>query len=631
MKKRMYAWALSLLCLFMVSFVGVPAKAEVIHETDLEEYILKEMSEAHVMSMGVSIVSAQREVYCASYGAETQTDRDYVLGELTQSFTAAAVMHMAEDAEISLDDTVGKYLSGEQYQAVRAVKIRELLNQTSGISLYETMSDITLSGTRGQFEAAPVNYDLLGKIIERISGVSFEEYVADNILDPLQMESTHSLRNHAEFGSQMVPGYRYYFRFPFETENDYDENDDWMQVSAGLMISDVKDMGKYLQMYLQNGGEVLSEESVSALLDGTVSVNYDTNHLKRLFDSATRYGMGWMSTKAAGKQVYYYIGKSKNSTAGMFLLPEQKLGIAILFNSADFSGQGFLEKLEKGIISIELGEHAEEFTSGNYFQQNITLDIGIVLLVLVAWMPIFLISVWGTRRRKKMFNIFGILFDICIHLVLPTCLLFKVQEEIPFLFLYKLYPDNFYTVMVLAGSLYLGALIKIIATIVFAILGPKKEMEEKEETAETSTETESMQSENDSGKNESLENEQSQNRQFQNEQTGNGSSKNLLSKKESPENAGLKKEQTKSGQKESEPVVSGTETIVRKPVIKEVKPLADSTKEIEIKIPPVKQEKAVEVKAAEMKSAGEKPPEAVFGKESAKKKNKSKRHKKNRK
>ena len=99
MKKKMYAWVFSFLCLFMVSFMGVPAKAEVIHETDLEEYILKEMSEAHVMSMGVSIVSTERELYCASYGAETQTDRDYVLGELTQSFTAAAIMHMAEDAE----------------------------------------------------------------------------------------------------------------------------------------------------------------------------------------------------------------------------------------------------------------------------------------------------------------------------------------------------------------------------------------------------------------------------------------------------------------------------------------------------------------------------------------------------
>ena len=629
MKKKMYAWVFSFLCLFMVSFMGVPAKAEVIHETDLEEYILKEMSEAHVMSMGVSIVSTERELYCASYGAETQTDRDYVLGELTQSFTAAAIMHMAEDAEISLDDTVGKYLKEEQYQAVQSVKIRELLNQTSGISLYETMSDITLSGTRGQFEAAPVNYDLLGKIIERISGVSFEEYVADNILDPLQMESTHSLRNHAEFGNQMVPGYRYYFRFPFETENDYDENDDWMQVSAGLMISDVKDMGKYLQMYLQNGGEVLGEESVSSLLEGTVPVNYDTNHLKRLFDSATRYGMGWMSAKVAGKQVYYYTGRSKNSTAGMFLLPEQKLGIAVLFNSADFSGQGFLEKLEKGIISIELGEHAEEFTSGNYFQHNITLDIGIVLLVLLAWMPIFLISVWGTRRRKKMLNIPGILIDICIHLVLPTCLLLKVQAEIPFLFLHKLYPDNFYVVMVLAGSLYLGALIKIIATIVFAVLGPKKETGENEGTAEAlteSTQTENQQADGVQGKSEQTKSAQAGSEPAKSEQTKSAQAGSEPAKSEQTKSA-----QAGSGQTKSEPVVSGTETIVRKPVIKEVKPLADSTKEIEIKIPPVKKETVVEVKTAGMKSAGEKPPEEVVGKEPEKKKNNSNRHKKNRK
>lgn len=593
MKKKMYAWVLSIVCL-LVAFLGkMPVRAEVIHETDLEEYILKEMSEAHVMNMGVSIVSPEREVYCANYGAETQTDRDYVLGELTQSFTAAAIMCMVEDSEIALDATVGHYLSGEQYLAVRDVKIRELLNQTSGISVYETMSDISASGTRGQFEAAPVNYNLLGEIIEKISGLSYEEYVADNILDPLKMESTHTLRNNPEFGNHMVPGYRYYFRFPFETENRYDAEDEWMQVSSGLIISDVKDMGKYLQMYLKNGGKVLNEESVSSMLSDDISVNYDSEHLKRLFDSSTRYGMGWLSAKVAGKQVYYYTGKSENSTTGMFLLPEQKLGIAVLFNSADYSGQDFLEKLERGIISIELGEKPEEFTNENYFQKNIIFDIGIVLLVLASWFPIFLISVWGARRRKKLCNIPGIMFDIAIHLVLPTVLLLKVQEKIPFVFLHRLYPDNFYVTVLIIGSLYFGALIKVIATIVFAILGPKSEEDVGDtKEQEKNTDSEVSQTENQAEK------------PVQEPSSGkNQAEKKPVQESSSGENQAEKKTQRSlSAEKKGSEIPPVTETIVQKSTIKEVRQLEDSSRKMEIKIPPVNHEKTVEMKKVQTMS-----------------------------
>ncbi|MBR1743807.1 MAG: beta-lactamase family protein, partial [Lachnospiraceae bacterium] len=582
MKKKVLVCFLSVLCLFMLPGVYIPAKAEVIHEIDLEEYILKEMSEAHVMSMAISIVSPEREVYCASYGSETQTDRDYVLGELTQSFTAAAIMHLSEDSEISLDDTVGHYLADEKYQAVRDVKISELLNQTSGISLYETMSEITRSGTRGQFEAAPVNYNILGEIIEHISGVPYEEYVADNILDPLEMESTHSLRNNAEFSDEMVPGFRYYFGFPFETDNDYDESDDWMQVSSSLMVSDVKDMGKYLQMYLQNGGEILSDDRIALMLDGKTGVASDARGIVPLFDGATSYGMGWLSVKVDGKQVCYYTGKSKNSTAGMFLLPEQKLGIAILFNSADYSGQRLLEKLEKGIISIELESTAEEFQTENYFQHNILADIGIVLLVLAAWMPIFLISVWGAGRRRKLFRVFGIFFDICIHLILPTVLLYQVQERIPFLFLYRLYPDNFFVVMAIAGGLYLGAVIKIIAMIVFAILGPKPEEEaESASSSADSGETEKAGetiAEQASGKENTPESRETSETKKEEKETGE-------------EKEDKKSRAQKEGTKEPQEDLETKETIVRRPSVKEVKPLEDSVKEVELKIPPVKREK----------------------------------------
>lgn len=472
---------LSFACAASLLFGAVGAKAEVIHEKDLEKYILSQMTSAHVTGMSISIVSSEKELYCAAYGAAEKTTKDYILGDLSKSFTAAAIMRLAEDSELRLEDPVGDYLP--EYQRISDVAIKDLLQHTSGITEYEVMSDIQAKGKKGSFAYANANYNLLGKIIEAVTGVSYFEYISDNILDPLDMESTYSLENTSGFEGEMVKGYRNYFGFPFSYVNQYDKKEDWMQAPSNYLVSDVKDMGSYLRMYLQGGGDVLSKKSVKTMLYQGVSVGDDRNIKEEIVDGDAKYAMGWIEKEVSGEKMLYHTGSVENYTTAMILLPGKDLGISLMFNGADaLVGQKLIEQLEAGILAIEVEQKPEAVDGKAFYLKHVAADLGMVIVLLGAWVPIFLMGFWIKRRRNNLWNPVGIGIDAAVHLILPTVLLAVLWQATPVMWMRRFLPAVYYVAIATIISLYVGAAIKVIAMVIYGIRGPR---EDEEETGET--------------------------------------------------------------------------------------------------------------------------------------------------
>lgn len=498
---------LSLACAASVLFGAVGAKAEAIHEKDLEDYILSQMTLAHVTGMSISIVSSEKELYCAAYGAAEKTTKDYILGDLSKSFTAAAIMRLAEDSELRLEDPVGDYLP--EYQKISDVTIKDLLQHTSGITKYEVMSDIQAKGTKGSFSYANANYNLLGKIIEAVTGTSYIEYVSDNILDPLDMDSTYSLENISGHEGEMVKGFRNYFGFPFAYKNAYDEKEDWKQVSSGYLVSDVKDMGNYLRMYLQGGGKVLSKKSVKTMLSQGISVGDNQDIREEIVDAEAKYAMGWIEKEVGGERMLYHTGSVENYTSAMILLPGKDLGISLMFNGADaLAGQNLIEQLEAGILAIELEQKPSGVDSRAFYLKHISVDVAMIVLLLGVWVPIFLMGFWRKRRRNNLWSPVGIGIDALVHLVLPTLLLIIMWQAMPIMWMRRFYPAIYYVSMAAIASLYFGAVVKAIAMVIYALRGSiedeqTEEIEPSEEkgkeasqemSAEPEKETEEQQS-----------------------------------------------------------------------------------------------------------------------------------------
>jgi CubicO group peptidase (beta-lactamase class C family) len=110
----------------------------------------------------------------------------YRLGSITKQFTAMAIMQLNDRQMLQINECVEKYFPGTLNG--KKITIKNLLTHTSGIT--ESL-DAELAFTPGtQISYSNAGYNLLGKIIEKVSGISYEKYLQENIFKPSGMNNT---------------------------------------------------------------------------------------------------------------------------------------------------------------------------------------------------------------------------------------------------------------------------------------------------------------------------------------------------------------------------------------------------------------------------------------------------------
>lgn len=217
-------------------------------------------------------------------------DVKYKIASITKAFTAVLVLQLAEEKKIDLEQPIGRYLPGYSGEGADRVKIRMLLNHTSGLpnadAGYNSVADALARGLpHYQMPATPdqliaryysgklisepgkafsynnADYIVLGRIIEAVTGKTFEQVLADRILEPVGMHDT-GLCHQREIIPRLAPSY-------FTPEkgaaliNDmpvYPEN--WF--AAGGMYSTTGDLIKFANALY--GGKLLSADSLDLML-----------------------------------------------------------------------------------------------------------------------------------------------------------------------------------------------------------------------------------------------------------------------------------------------------------------------------------------------------------------------------
>lgn len=459
MKKLLAGFTAAVLAVTAVFSGGLAAQAAGYHEYDVEKYVMEELSAASIPGVSISIVSDQKEIYSATFGVDGKTASDYVLGNLTQSITALAVLSLAEDGEIRLEDDITEYLPEN---ALQGVTIEQLLHQTSGITKETTRDHLEVKGPAGVYQNAYVNYTILGELIEKVSQETYEEYITENILDACKMESTYSLRQNPELEGEMSSSYRNYFGYPSLKKYKYDAKDNWVGISSGHMISDVKDIGNYLQMYLKDGGEAIRPENIAGVLQNTVPVT-DESREDSLYGTTESYGMGWMSTEYKGEEIYYQSGVLEDQMTMMFLIPDRNVGVVMLFNGGDYLvGKKLMEKVCVGVTDIILGDKPARIDKKTYLVQHGVIDLILLVMLLGACMPIFLSGIWRKRASRE-FNVIRLAKDLALQIVLPTLILLLVTKQVfPWSLLLRTVPDIAMVLIAVIVLLYLGGALKLV-------------------------------------------------------------------------------------------------------------------------------------------------------------------------
>ena len=124
----------------------------------------------------------------------------FYIGSLSKSMCAVAIMQLVEQGKIDLDAPASDY--APEYLISPEVSVRMLLNQTSGFGYYESLNEATVGDSFGEFSYANANYDLLGRIVEHVSGESYSAYMAKHVFAPLNMvdSSAQGLRTNDVLG-----------------------------------------------------------------------------------------------------------------------------------------------------------------------------------------------------------------------------------------------------------------------------------------------------------------------------------------------------------------------------------------------------------------------------------------------
>jgi len=483
MNKRVLTGILAVL-LFLAGFVRADAAVNY-HEGEVEEYLIEQLAAANIPGGSLSIVTSQKEIYSVAFGDVKETSSDLQIGALTRTFTTLAIMQLIEKGDIRLEDRLKDYGITAEESGGLYMSVKDLLSYTEPADDVKPIAGLELYNiTPEEFVTPSVNvkFNLLGKVIEKVSGKSYADYIKENITGPLGMQSTYSI-DEPGASADITPGSKNYFGLPIKDGGIPGENGYWLGIPSNGLVSDVKDMGKYMQMYLSAGGKIISYNTVDLIMgEGKYSG-------KSIFGTKAYYSMGWTVTEAYGEKIYYCNGSVDNYTSAMFVIPSRDIGITILFNSSDvLTGQKFTDIIEAGVVSLVMGNTASPVSANAYLMEHAAADIIYFFAVVCSLLPLLMMEVW-TRCTREKFSIIRLLLDIILHIVLPTSLIFLVSYYIaPWNIIIRVMPDLFFVATGVIGLLYLGAIVKFIAY--FIIKRHAGDEDEEENTDAYGTEDE---------------------------------------------------------------------------------------------------------------------------------------------
>lgn len=437
--------------------IPVSAQTTPLAETELyseiDAYLRSCVEDAHIPSLSVTIVDQDTLLFSQSYGDCENSDTPFLLGSVSKSFTAVCIMQLVEKGKIELNAPISAYLphttDGDR------ITVRQLLNHTSGLGEHQTLANYRIVNEQGTHHYANVNYSLLGEIIETVSGSSYDAYLTENVLEPLQLSHTAAtLDKSLENG--LIDGYINYWGIHVKKRHSYPSSKNaWITVPAGYLSASTNDLGTYLQMYLNGGNDILSKQSIDTMFyRDTVYVDGDVPY---------RYGYGWTEiNEPLSEPVLRHAGLVETGTSCVYILPESNLAVAIAANVNDyFVTNDMMDSLGWGVILMLLGSPPNEITATAYLWNHLWIDLLLFAVWIAAILPLCLLPKYrkNTERSKRLWVILRLL---SFHVVLPVFLLLFV----PLFFATPLWvarnfvPDVFITVVLSSTLLFAGGLVK---------------------------------------------------------------------------------------------------------------------------------------------------------------------------
>lgn len=398
------------------------------------------MNKSKIPGLSISLVNEKQTKYL-SYGyidlkGEEKTTQYtlYELGSMSKAFTALGILLLEKQGKISINDKISKYIpwlrvyykgkhDGIKVNGEVELTIANLLYHTSGIPVQtigtippgtsddmleqtvRTIVGMSLDFYPGdRYQYATINYDVLGYIIQIVSGNSYEMFIKKNILNPLGLKHTYLHRNKAEKLGVLSKGYKITFFKP----QYYDAPIYRGNTPAGYIISNAYDMERWMK--IQMGLVDIPKEYKKLINKSQVGDTTVASH------NEYYYAAGW-NINIKEKDIRHS-GNNPNYSSVIVMRPDKKIGICILSNM----NSNATEYLADNILNMIEGKEVTTYTSDFYKSLDsffsvltiISVLITILYILLLIKSIIELVKKKRTRIKLKDVKVAGIILAIFI-------------------------------------------------------------------------------------------------------------------------------------------------------------------------------------------------------------------------
>ena len=313
----------------------------------------------------------------ADYENEIKNSADTIfpIGSITKSFTSVSILQLEEEGKIDLDDKISKYIGDLNNK--QNITIHQLLTHSSGLQkegLYSIEQHVPLDKNIDFIKKLPLLFDpgknfsysnagyiMLAKIIEEVSGISYNEYIEESIFKPLEMNNSFCGVDNNRIKNQAI-GYNLDSKDPIKLSL-YNLS---IVTGSGNIYSTIEDMQKYTLGLLN--GKLISEESLNKIKYnqlGNTEDGYsygfflDTRYDKRNIYHSGHIGNGGYNSliKIFPDENYYMIYLTNNDNNTPLLITSQ------IFEAILFEKEYALPNLE---TEAELSEEELKKYQGDY-------------------------------------------------------------------------------------------------------------------------------------------------------------------------------------------------------------------------------------------------------------------------
>ena len=335
--------------------------------TKLDRFIEASMKDYQVVpGLAICVVKGDRAIYERGVGLRDAQDElpvtpetGFYIASSTKSYVGMAASVLAARGELDLDAPISRYLPGLRLPeplSPDSITVRALLTHRSGINNVPVQIHLVRDGALSKseffkmmyekskpmttdFRYTNLGYNMVGYILQAVTGKPWQEVVAETVFQPVGMPNTTTSITEARQRE---------FALPYESTGDgwklLKLKTDSTMHAAGGIVTTVDDAARWIIVNLHggkiDGRQVLPAEAVRAAHTPWATLDRMYYRFHR-----TGYGLGWYTADFEGEVLKHHFGGFDGYHAHISFMPQHDIGVAVFINSDSYDGDTLVHML----------------------------------------------------------------------------------------------------------------------------------------------------------------------------------------------------------------------------------------------------------------------------------------------